>query len=392
MSNQPIAPNPAGDRSCVLDYLRAAIIVWVVFLHAILAYPTWGSFKATHYVGSTAPIIDPQKSAAFDLVPVLLNGFFMALMFFISGLFVWKSLTKKGAASFLKDRWKRLGIPYVLALAVIMPLAYYPSFLQTGAEEDFLSYWCGWSWSSGPAWFLSMLLGLNLLAALAFSLVGPSRNAVPAVFVTQPSGFFIALVTLSALGLMPMLALFGPFAWLHRYPVVIGQASRPLFYAVYFFAGVAVGARGLETTFLRHPGPLSRRWSVWVVAAIFAGLLLVVTLVSVKIDPTVPWARPAGWLFLGSSTVLYSATMSMAVLAVFLRFVHGRRAWAESLSDNAYGIYLVHYPFVVWSQYALLGSSMPAIAKALVVFGVSLGLSWGTSALLRSRPLIRAVV
>ena len=290
MTNQPIAPKPAGNRSCVLDYLRAAIIVLVVFLHAVLAYPTWGSFKPTHYVESTAPIIDPQKTAAFDLVPVLLNGFFMALMFFISGLFVWKSLAKKGAASFLKDRWKRLGIPYVLALAVIMPLAYYPSFLQTGAEGDVFSYWCGWSWISGPTWFLSMLLVFNALAALAISVVGPSRNAVPEVFVTQPRAFFFALITLSALGLMPMLALFGPYAWLKWPPIVIGQASRPLFYAVYFFAGVAVGARGLETTFLRCPGPLSRRWWVWLMAAVVAGLLLVVTLASVEIDPSVPWS------------------------------------------------------------------------------------------------------
>ncbi len=392
MSHQPMAPEPAGNRSCVFDYLRAAIIVWVVFLHAILAYPTWGRFMPTNYIESTAPIIDPQKSAAFDLIPMLLNSFFMALMFFISGLFVWRSLAKKGAASFLKDRWRRLGIPYVLALVVIMPLAYYPSFLQTGAEDDMLSYWCGWSWISGPAWFLSMLLALNLLAALAFTAVGPSRSNVPEVFATQPGAFFFALVTLSALGLMPMMALFGPYTWLKWHPVVMVQASRPLFYAVYFFAGVAVGARGLETTFLRHPGPLSRRWSIWLMAAIFAGLLLVVTLASVKIDPTVPWSRPAGWWLVGSTTVLSSATMSMAVLALFLRFVHGRRAWAESLSDNAYGIYLVHYPFVVWSQYALLGSSMPAIAKALVVFGVSLGISWGTSALLRSRPGVRAVV
>ncbi len=280
----------------------------------------------------------------------------------------------------------------MLSLAVIMPLAYYPSFLLTGAEGDVFSYWCGWSWISGPAWFLSMLLGFNALAALAFSVVGPSRNAVPEVFVTQPGAFFFALITLSALGLMPMLALFGPYTWLNWHSIVIGQASRPLFYAVYFFAGVAVGARGLETTFLRYTGPLSRRWWVWLMASPIAGLLLVVTLVSIKIDASRPWMRPAGWWLLGCSTVLYSATLSMAFLALFLRFVHTRHAWADNLSDNAYGIYLVHYPFVVWSQYALLGSSLPATTKALVVFGVSLGLGWGTSVVLRSIPGVRAVL
>ena len=101
-----------------------------------MAYPTWGIFNSSDYVHSTAPVIDPMTSRAFDLLPALLNNFFMALMFFISGLFVWKSLAKKGAAAFLMDRWRRLGIPFVLSLAVIMPLAYYPAFLLSGAEED----------------------------------------------------------------------------------------------------------------------------------------------------------------------------------------------------------------------------------------------------------------
>lgn len=392
MTSQAIRPKPAGGRSCSLDYLRAAITVLVVFLHAILAYPTWGRFYPSDHLHSTGPVIDPQKTAAFDLVPALLNSFFMALMFFISGLFVWKSLATKGAACFLKDRWRRLGIPYVLSLAVIMPLAYYPSVLLAGAEQDVLSYWCGWSWISGPAWFLSMLLVFNLLAAIAFQIAGQSRRAVPDVLVTQPGAFFLALVILSGAALMPLMAAYGPYRWLQWGPFTIGQASRLALYAVYFFAGVAVGVRGLETTFLRHHGPLSRRWWAWLMASALAGLALVVALGGVKIDPMGPWARPAGWWLLGCSIVLYSATLSMAFLSLFLRFVHVRRRWMDSLSDNAYAIYLVHYPFVIWSQYVLLDSSLPATTKALVVFGVSLWLSWGTSVLLRSIPGVRAVL
>lgn len=391
MVNPTAVPKPSSPRSCALDYLRAAITVLVVLLHAILAYPTWGRFNPTDYV-HTAPVIDPITSRAFDLFPALLNNFFMALMFFISGLFVWKSLAKKGAASFLKDRWRRLGISFVVSLAVIMPLAYYPAFLLTGAEENVLSYWFGWSWNSGPAWFLSMLLGFNLLAAIAFRVAGQTRRAVPGVLVMQPGAFFLALVALSGAGFMPLMAVFGPLQWLEWGPFVIGQACRLVLYAVYFFAGVAVGAHGLESTFLTHNGPLSRQWRLWLIASIGAAMSLVVALGDVRVDPTGPWMRPAGWWLLGSCMVLYSATLSMTLLALTLRFVHARYRWADNLSDNAYGIYLVHYPFVIWAQYLLLGSSMPATSKALIVFSVSLGLSWGTSVLLRSIPSVRAIL
>ena len=52
---------------------------------------------------------------------------------------------------------------------------------------------------------------------------------------------------------------------------------------------------------------------------------------------------------------------------------------ADSLSANAYGIYLIHYLFVIWLQYALLGISMPAFAKAATVFIAALVMSWMVS-------------
>ena len=44
---------------------------------------------------------------------------------------------------------------------------------------------------------------------------------------------------------------------------------------------------------------------------------------------------------------------------------------------NAYGIYLVHYLFVVWLQYLLIGIVLFAVAKAVIVFTGALLLSWG---------------
>jgi peptidoglycan/LPS O-acetylase OafA/YrhL len=46
------------------------------------------------------------------------------------------------------------------------------------------------------------------------------------------------------------------------------------------------------------------------------------------------------------------------------------------LSASAYSIYLLHYPFVVWLQYALLDSNLVAPAKAAVVLAGSLAMSW----------------
>ena len=50
-------------------------------------------------------------------------------------------------------------------------------------------------------------------------------------------------------------------------------------------------------------------------------------------------------------------------------------------------MYLIHYVFVVWLQYALLNAPLFAFAKVAIVFNVTLALSWATSAALRHLPL-----
>ena len=83
---------------------------------------------------------------------------------------------------------------------------------------------------------------------------------------------------------------------------------------------------------------------------------------------------------------------SIALLAIFLRFKQRRSAVFDSLSRNAYGIYIVHYAFVSWLQFSLLGASWPGAAKGTVVFLAALALSWLTVATLRRSGWIARVI
>jgi surface polysaccharide O-acyltransferase-like enzyme len=75
-----------------------------------------------------------------------------------------------------------------------------------------------------------------------------------------------------------------------------------------------------------------------------------------------------------------------------VRFATKRRWLWDSLSENEYGMYLIHYIFVSWLQLAVLRSSMPAIEKGILVFAGVLLLSWGASAALRSIPGVSKMV
>jgi peptidoglycan/LPS O-acetylase OafA/YrhL len=86
------------ERIAAFDYLRSFGVLLVLLHHAALAYVTFGYLNPEDPTATFSPIVDSAKWAGFDLVVLLNDTFFMPLLFFVSGLFVWRSLERKGAA------------------------------------------------------------------------------------------------------------------------------------------------------------------------------------------------------------------------------------------------------------------------------------------------------
>ncbi len=64
----------------------------------------------------------------------------------------------------------------------------------------------------------------------------------------------------------------------------------------------------------------------------------------------------------------------------------------DSLARNAYLIYIVHYIFVLWIQYALLQVPLLAGIKFIITFVGALCLSYITAASLLRVRILRAVL
>ena len=97
-------------------------------------------------------------------------------------------------------------------------------------------------------------------------------------------------------------------------------------------------------------------------------------------------------MIFGFGFVLCCGAISFAMSALSRRFANTPTPALTSLSRNAYGIYLVHYGFVMWLQYALLPAALPAAAKAGIVLSVALAASWATTAALRRVPAVARVI
>jgi peptidoglycan/LPS O-acetylase OafA/YrhL len=393
-------PAPNLQRNVAIGYLRAFVTVLVLAHHAVLAYHPYAPPAAQSLVAQPRwwqafPVVDSARWSGFGLLAAFNDIFFMSLMFLLSGLFVWKSLQRKGSWSFLRDRMLRLGLPFVVGAALIAPLAYYPTYLQTGASSGITGFWRQWialgNWPAGPAWFLWLLLAFDCVAVLLFGLIpkwGAFLGGLTGSASRRPFAFFGLLVVVSAAAYIPMELVFNGFAWAAFGPFAF-QTSRLLHYAVYFFIGAGIGAYGIERGLLAGDGKLARRWFVWLpVSLIIFGfaIFMMIGVVTAHIGSHA-WEVAAD-----SGFVLSCAATSFALLALFVRFAKTRMGLLDSLNDNAYGMYLIHYPIVSWLQYVLLKAQFPGIAKGTIVFLGTVALSWAAVAAIRRIPAVARVI
>src|SRR5215212_10293809 len=107
----------APERIASLDRMRTFVTLSVLIHHSLLNFTYFGNGDRMRWLG-------------FDLMVLFNDSYFMAFMFLISGLFVHESLSRRGAAGYLRRRAFRLGVPLLISIFVLIPIAYYASFLR----------------------------------------------------------------------------------------------------------------------------------------------------------------------------------------------------------------------------------------------------------------------
>ena len=380
------------SRMVAFDRARTFITLLVLIHHSVVNYTHFGDGDRMRWLG-------------FDLVVLFNDSFFMACMFLIAGLFVHESISRRGAAGYLRRRAFRLGVPFLISVFVLIPIAYYPTFLRyhMPGTTDFSFFHFWWRtvtvgpWPSGPAWFLWVLLAFDILAVAIWSmgrkiLVGFGRAI--AALRERPATAFGAFLILSTVSYVPMRLAVGDGAWFEpgHSPLPI-QTSRILLYPAYFFTGVGIGMVSLRVGVFSETGGVVKRWPFWLAfAVLFYGVILLLVFahhnwVDSVSNPPLAWKVAYGLAFAS-----FSAAMAFTVLTISVRLTHSSLRLLDVMQPSAYGIFLVHYIFVVWLQYVVYDPAWPAGVKAAVVFAGTLGGSWLVTIWLRKIPFIARMI
>ncbi|RAJ04046.1 peptidoglycan/LPS O-acetylase OafA/YrhL [Chitinophaga skermanii] len=156
------------SRQTYLDWLRIFAIAGVLFFHCARPFmedDPWHVNNAT-------------QSGLLSEFAFWLSRFRMHLLFFISGTISWYMVKRKSAAGFVGLRFRRLFIPLLVGMFIIVPPQIYFERVQHGYQGSFWSWYPNtfdfqpypkgnFSWHH--LWFIAYLLVYDILLAPFFA-------------------------------------------------------------------------------------------------------------------------------------------------------------------------------------------------------------------------------
>jgi hypothetical protein len=118
--------NPKLQRRYDLDWLRVIAFTILILFHTGMMFNTWGWH-----------IKNKETSEALEYVMIFFNQWRMPLLFFISGAAVWFALERYSMRQFIAERNKRLLLPLVFGMFVIIPPQVYFERIFQGQTYGF---------------------------------------------------------------------------------------------------------------------------------------------------------------------------------------------------------------------------------------------------------------
>ena len=124
-------------RKNYLDNIRWTVIILVLVFHVVSIFSSCGAVMS----------INAPGIPALDTIGYLIYPWFMCLLFVVSGICARISLEKRNGRAFVRDRARRLLLPFLSYIVFIGPLDSGLSIRVNGIPEAFASL---------PEWVVSV--------------------------------------------------------------------------------------------------------------------------------------------------------------------------------------------------------------------------------------------
>lgn len=366
-----------GDRFHALDAVRASALLLGIVLHATLSF--WPGMRELNW-----PISDESTSAGLAALFFVVHIFRMSVFYVIAGFFAHLLLVRLGAWGLVKNRLRRIALPFVVSMLVVLPPLILPfiwgqrqlgisgpPLIRPPVPDPQLPPW-------GHLWFLYLLLVLYALWLLARvvlraidrhdRLPAAIDGALRVLIVRRVAPLVLAAPTAVVLYCTPWWSM-----WQGIPPPIMGFIPN-------FPALLAFGSAFAFGWFLhRQPtllDALARDGFAYLLAAAAASAVALFLIGATPRLNVVELPRAERIAFSVSYNLATWCWM-FGLIGTAVRFLRQPDARWRYLADASFFVYLVHLPIVYALQTWMLLWPIHWSVKYVLVVSITLAVSLG---------------
>ena len=347
-----LTPAPFARRYD-LDWLRFIAIVILLFFHTGMWFNEWG----WHVKNS-------ETSTTFQYWMIWSHFFRMPLLLFISGAGTYMALGKRTPRQFAGERFRRLFIPLLFGMLVIVPPQIY--FERIG---QFTGYWDfyktvfefkpypeGGSLSWHHLWFILYLLVFSLLAIPLLKFLRSERSAS-----FREKCIWLLSSPAAALFIPSLLLLNSQFLLRPFFPEETHDLIHDWAFFVFYFGFFLAGLIAYAIPTLWQSIGYNRKY--FLVAMLAALVPFYTCYFHFRGVIQLPWDSETIGDFFDRVAIFVSWFTVITIIAYGQTYLNRAHRWLPIINEGLYPFYILHQTVIIWIGYYVCQWSWSISAK-----------------------------
>ena len=348
------------ERKYFIDWLRIALIISVFFFHVGMIFNSWD-----WHVKSEEPITFLEPIMAW------LHLWRMPLLFLVSGVGTFYALGHRTTRQYLKERFKRIFIPFMVGDFTLVPVqveidkidSYYS--LGNFYLHMFDGIYPTGNFSWHHLWFLIYLFLISLM-------ISPFLNYLKSNKFQRAKNWLIQKVS-TKLGLNWVLPNLIASQWnLRQYfpestHALLNDWAYFTYYFIFFLCGFILFTSDKVINALAAQRRLYLMQTLVFTVIMFSFWIFEINIIGKD-------------LIYGITEIVIAWACGLSAIGYFKVYINKDHKYRKQLNVAIYPFYLLHQPVIVVVGYVVLKFQLPTLANAILITVLSLsfiiGLYW----------------
>jgi len=344
------------ERQYFIDWLRIFLILSVFVYHIGMFFNPWGWHvkNPVHYGG------------LLESTMIFLSRWRMPLLFMISGAGTYFALGKRTPGRYLRERFKRLQIPFIAGIFILVPVQVYLekadqySSLLSFYPHMFEGVYPGGNFSWHHLWFILYLFVISLIIApflKLFKSEGYRRfSSRLERFAKKPLALNIVVVLL--IGSQLLLRPYFP----EDTKALVNDWAAVAYFLIFFLSGfMLLSNKGIADS-------IRKQKNLYLAEAVLATVLMFAS-------PNLFSSDAVADLVWDISSIVLAWSGGLAAIGYAKQYLN-RDSWFRKLANEAiYPFYLLHQPVILILGFLLIKLDMPDLVRFLLLFTSSFGIT-----------------